>query len=170
MGLGFGRAVVADGDVLVERERDRVERGTEVRRGRRHAHRPATLHRRSMTRAVGARRYGADVRRRQCARSGCSALATATFTFDARVRTVWLDAPRDGAARAGELCERHARVLTPPQGWELDDRRVAADLPEADAAPTLHDPVVSTPIAEVRRLLAAHTPLLARAFEASGAV
>ena len=45
---------------------------------------------------------------RQCARSGCSAVATATFTFDAREQTVWLDPPRDGNARAGELCERHA--------------------------------------------------------------
>jgi hypothetical protein len=33
-------------------------------------------------------------------------VATATFTFDARLQTVWLDAPRDGNARAGELCER----------------------------------------------------------------
>src|SRR4029077_2170537 len=54
---------------------------------------------------------------RQCARLGCNAAATATFTFDARELTVWLDPPADGGARAGELCERHVRVLTPPQGW-----------------------------------------------------
>ena len=42
------------------------------------------------------------------------------------LQTVWLDAPRDGNARAGELCERHARTLTPPQGWRLDDRRGVA--------------------------------------------
>src|SRR5262249_43832328 len=63
--------------------------------------------------------------RRQCARSGCSAPATATFTFDSGTRTVWLDVPSLGAARAGELCDRHAGALTPPRGWHLDDRRAA---------------------------------------------
>ncbi|MGH8978504.1 MAG: DUF3499 family protein [Acidimicrobiia bacterium] len=91
---------------------------------------------------------------RQCARSGCSAIATATFTFDAREQTVWLDPPRDGNARAGELCERHAARLTPPQGWRLDDRRGPAP------------PEVTTPGLET--LLRAHTPLLARAFQAAG--
>ena len=86
---------------------------------------------------------------RQCARPGCSAVATATFTFDSRAQTVWLDTPDDGAARAGELCERHVRSLTPPRGWSLDDRRGRK---EALAA-------------ELVEVLDARTPLLARAFQ-----
>ena len=70
---------------------------------------------------------------RQCARSGCSAIAVATFTFDSQARTVWLDTPLEGNARAGELCARHARSLTPPRGWRLEDRR--GDRRPADAAP-----------------------------------
>jgi hypothetical protein len=72
--------------------------------------------------------------RRQCARPGCSAIATTTFTFDSRERTVWLDAPRDGAARAGELCARHARALGPPRGWHVVDRREIEHAPGAPPA------------------------------------
>jgi hypothetical protein len=61
--------------------------------------------------------------RRHCARPGCTTVATTTFTFDARERTVWLDPAVDGGARAGELCDRHARSLTAPAGWTVDDRR-----------------------------------------------
>jgi len=73
---------------------------------------------------------------RQCDRFGCTAVAVATFTFDSATCTVWLDTPREGNARAGELCARHARMLTPPRGWRLEDRRgmrddVAASLPVA---------------------------------------
>lgn len=92
--------------------------------------------------------------RRQCARFGCSAVAVATFTFDSSARTVWLDTPAPGAARAGELCTRHAGSLTPPRGWQLEDRRAAL----RDSA------------AELRGLLDAHSPLLARAFRNSGSV
>jgi hypothetical protein len=97
--------------------------------------------------------------RRQCARFGCSAVAVATFTFDSNVRTVWLDTPAPGAARAGELCNRHARSLTPPRGWQLEDRRA-----DERAAP---DPTVE---AELLDLLDARSPLLARAFQSSGTV
>ncbi|GIU86104.1 MAG: hypothetical protein KatS3mg009_0619 [Acidimicrobiia bacterium] len=105
---------------------------------------------------------------RQCARPGCSSAATATFTFDARERTVWLDAPADGQARAGELCERHARTLTPPQGWRLDDRRPATaggprPEPVGVAVTDRRDAA-----ADARTLLHARSPLLARAFESSG--
>ena len=128
---------------------------------------------------------------RQCARSGCSAVATATFTFDAREQTVWLDAPRDGNARAGELCERHAGSLTPPQGWRLDDRRgvvpSTAPVPPVPrspgtgrhparcrpspsrVAPDEHCPApheVTTPALDL--LLRARSPLLARAFQSAG--
>jgi hypothetical protein len=91
---------------------------------------------------------------RQCARPGCSAAATATFTFDALECTVWLDVPSDDGARAGELCERHAKVLTPPQGWQVDDRRGRR---EAAAH-------------ELEIALDARSPLLSRAFRNAGAV
>ena len=59
-----------------------------------------------------------------------------------------------GAARVGELCERHVRILTPPQGWHLEDRRGA----RARAAKQLE------------AALDAHSPMLARAFQNAGAV
>jgi hypothetical protein len=124
----------------------------------------------------------------------------ATFTFDAEGQTVWLDEPRDGAASAGELCERHAHLLTPPRGWRLDDRRGGTEaamesaveaIPERRAEPVGEIPVevpvaipaaipvaagapeaedVEDPIPALRILLDAHTPLLARAFESAGTV
>jgi hypothetical protein len=109
---------------------------------------------------------------------------------------VWLDEPRDGAASAGELCERHAHLLTPPRGWRLDDRRGGTEtalesaveaIPERRAEPVGEIPVeipvaipvgagapeaedVEDPIPALRILLDAHTPLLARAFESAGTV
>jgi len=118
--------------------------------------------------------------RRQCARSGCSAIAAATFTFDARQQTVWLDPPREGNARAGELCERHANALVPPQGWQLDDRRhpepaaIPAPEPVAATRPLLAPqelPPALEPEPEpddIDALLVARSPLLSRAFEAAG--
>jgi hypothetical protein len=99
--------------------------------------------------------------RRQCARPGCSTVAAATFTFDARERTVWLDLPTDGGARAGELCERHVRGLTPPQGWSLEDRRPGPEPAEPPAPVPISSPVIDA-------MLHAETPLLARAFQAAG--
>jgi hypothetical protein len=58
-----------------------------------------------------------------CARIGCRDRATASFAFDASSGLVWLDpltAPNQGA---GLLCDRHADRLTPPRGWNLQDRR-----------------------------------------------
>ena len=116
--------------------------------------------------------------RRQCARPGCSAIATATFTFDAWEQTVWLDAPADGQARAGELCERHARALTPPQGWRLDDRREAR-VDRAAGRTTVQsratdadvDPAAGVAAGqELRMLLQPHSPLLARAFRSAGSL
>jgi hypothetical protein len=102
--------------------------------------------------------------KRQCDRFGCSAPAAATFTFDSGSRTVWLDVPVHGAARAGELCDRHARVLQPPRGWQLEDRR---------AAPVTTRATGPAPVAldeELRDLLDARSPLLARAFRSSGTI
>jgi hypothetical protein len=80
--------------------------------------------------------------RRQCGRPGCSSVATVTFSFDATNCVVWLDALSDGTARAGDLCTRHADLLSPPRGWERVDRRppkpepvaVGADKPGAAVA------------------------------------
>jgi hypothetical protein len=76
------------------------------------------------------------------------------FTFDADELIVWLDHPGDNGARAGELCERHARVLTPPQGWTLSDRRGSREHAAHELAVALD----------------ARSPLLARAFRNAGAV
>src|SRR5947209_3898813 len=72
--------------------------------------------------------------RRLCGRPGCSAPATATFTFDATRCVVWLNPVSEGSARAGDLCTRHADGLTPPQGWERVDRRTPLAV-EVSAAP-----------------------------------
>ena len=100
---------------------------------------------------------------------------------------MWLDEPRDGAARAGELCGRHAQLLTPPRGWRLEDRRGATEPEPSFPTPVVEIPVempvaipvavgapepevVEDPVPELRILLDAHTPLLARAFESAGTV
>src|SRR5436190_23988176 len=62
---------------------------------------------------------------RQCAWFGCNTVRSATYTFDSSTCTVWLDTPFEGGARAGDLCDRHARSLTPPRGWRLEDRRAS---------------------------------------------
>jgi hypothetical protein len=99
------------------------------------------------------RRYVLGVQRR-CARLGCNSVAAATFTFDPDELIIWLDAPVDGAARAGDLCERHVERLSPPQGWTLGDRRGKREAAAQELAVTLD----------------ARTPLLARAFRNAGAV
>ena len=109
---------------------------------------------------------------RQCARFGCSAIAVATFTFDSNAQTVWLDTPAPGAARAGELCSRHARSLTPPRGWQLEDRRADSAAAPARAASRRLAAGPSDDVLEdeLHDLLDAQSPLLARAFRNSGTV
>jgi hypothetical protein len=102
----------------------------------------------------GAERCTFTTVRRHCARPGCSAPAAAVFTFDADELTVWLDVPDDNGARAGELCERHAHSLRPPQGWTLNDRRGSREHAAHELAVALD----------------ARSPLLARAFRNAGAV
>lgn len=63
---------------------------------------------------------------RQCSRSGCSAAATTTLTYQYRRSQVWLDdlsAERD--PHAYDLCEVHTVTMSVPQGWWIDDRRTA---------------------------------------------
>ena len=61
--------------------------------------------------------------RRQCGRPGCSSVATVTFSFDATNCVVWLDPIADGTPRAGDLCTRHADLMSPPRDWDRIDRR-----------------------------------------------
>ena len=92
---------------------------------------------------------------RLCGRPGCDEPATATFTFNSRQQTVWLDHLEESPASAGHLCQQHADRLSPPRGWELQDRR---DLARVIDHPGEEDDL---------ELDEARTPLLARAFRAS---
>jgi Protein of unknown function (DUF3499) len=63
--------------------------------------------------------------RRRCARPDCALGTEASFGYDYRNRTVWLD---DGLAPAPshhDLCGGHAARLRVPHGWQLIDRRAA---------------------------------------------
>jgi hypothetical protein len=63
---------------------------------------------------------------RQCARPGCSAVATATLAYDYRQRVTWLvPLAADSHPMAYDLCEPHAEATTVPRGWRLEDRRRA---------------------------------------------
>lgn len=88
---------------------------------------------------------------RLCGRPGCDEPATATFTFNSRLQTAWLDHFGETPASAGHVCQRHADTLTPPRGWELHDRR--------DLARVIDHPGEAEPPVDESR-----TPLLARAF------
>ena len=69
------------------------------------------------------RRYGAGVQR-SCARPGCSSPSTTTLSYHYASRTVWLEDLHPDAHPANhDLCPRHAARMTPPNGWELVDRR-----------------------------------------------
>jgi Protein of unknown function (DUF3499) len=87
-----------------------------------------------------------------CARVGCSEPATASFAFDASSCLVWLDPLTGPNQGAGLLCDRHADRLTPPWGWNLQDRRTPTPRLWADRPARQHVPA-SPPdaIAGVRR-------------------
>jgi hypothetical protein len=73
---------------------------------------------------------------RFCARPGCSAPATATFTFDGLRRIVWLGPLAEAAAySAGDLCRRHAELMKPPRNWELRDIRPVPGTAEPAGTP-----------------------------------
>ena len=72
---------------------------------------------------------------RVCARPGCGDVASATFVYDYRARTTWLD--RLAVERhpmAYDLCAAHARSLTVPRGWHLVDRREPSAFDDALAS------------------------------------
>jgi hypothetical protein len=88
---------------------------------------------------------------KSCGRLGCNEKATATFTFNSKHQTVWLDHHGETYASAGHLCQHHADLLRPPRGWTLHDRR--------DLARVLEHPGEPEPAVDEES-----TPLLARAF------
>ncbi|MFI5053832.1 MAG: DUF3499 family protein [Acidimicrobiia bacterium] len=132
-----------------------------------------------------------------CARVGCSAPAVAAFAFDAAESLVWLDPLAGPGQGAGLLCEFHADRLTPPRGWNLQDRRGPTPRLWAERPPSAlplvvnrrerrarsrphATPAVLLPFDEeppgspsarpdpgLDHVLDAHTPLLARAFAAA---
>jgi Protein of unknown function (DUF3499) len=60
---------------------------------------------------------------RGCARRGCVEHAAATFTYDYRARTTWLDGLASEAhPMSYDLCKVHADALSVPRGWRLEDR------------------------------------------------
>ncbi len=61
---------------------------------------------------------------RQCTRTGCAERAEVTLTYHYGQSQVWLDdLVRERDPHTYDLCDRHARRLSVPHGWHLDDRR-----------------------------------------------
>jgi hypothetical protein len=61
---------------------------------------------------------------RHCSKTGCAEPAIATLSYQYGRAQVWLDdllAERD--PHAYDLCDRHARRLSVPSGWQVEDRR-----------------------------------------------
>jgi hypothetical protein len=61
---------------------------------------------------------------RRCARPGCSWPAVAVMGYDYAARRSWIEelGPRPDPATY-ELCALHSDRFSPPQGWDLQDRR-----------------------------------------------
>jgi len=106
--------------------------------------------------------------------------------------------PDTDGLRAGVLCRRHAETLVVPRGWTLDDRREPtprlfraapaassaagsrarrrrAPVPAPEQLPLTADDAVATPWVnrfdvedDLGGVLAAESPLLARAFRGTG--
>ncbi|MGQ0826348.1 MAG: DUF3499 family protein [Actinomycetota bacterium] len=111
-----------------------------------------------------ARRYGPHSAR-LCARPGCSTPAAATLRFQPTDREACIVDLDTGAARAGDLCARHASVVALPRGWRVCDeraRRAVIVLGET-GRPRPSDPA-PTAANDLTTLLDASTPLLRRAF------
>ncbi|HEX5096327.1 MAG TPA: DUF3499 family protein [Acidimicrobiia bacterium] len=147
---------------------------------------------------IWARRYTTRSPR-LCARPGCQSPAAATLRFHSTRREARLvDVDADGRPCSGDLCERHACVLSLPRGWRLCDHRTlvapepAAELvikfesepepepegvrePESEPEPeperVLEPLMGSEPPADpdaLSAMLDATTPLLRRAFRNAG--
>ena len=61
---------------------------------------------------------------RHCSRTGCSAAASMTLTYQYSRSDTWLDnLAREKDPHSYDLCERHGERLNVPSGWRLEDRR-----------------------------------------------
>ena len=123
-----------------------------------------------------------------CARTLCSATASAVLFINARELTVQLvDLDVTSDVGGVPLCKAHADAVVVPQGWELRDLRTPAfepefdaDEPEFDAEPTAelhplefpnHEIAAPTKPAiqpEDTSETTDATPMLSRAFRAAG--
>jgi hypothetical protein len=67
-------------------------------------------------------------RTRQCSRPGCAEPAAATLAYRYDLSSVWIDelAPEREPHRY-DLCRLHADRCRPPNGWHLEDRRMALE-------------------------------------------
>lgn len=60
-----------------------------------------------------------------CSKPGCQGAAAAVLSYDYSSRSAVLDDPQTGMVdpHIYVLCARCADKLSPPRGWDLDDRR-----------------------------------------------
>ena len=65
-----------------------------------------------------------------------------SYGFDPGRGVAWLEAFTETSSAPGRLCRRHADAMVVPQGWWLEDRRVAEHL---FAAPTSGEKPVRPP-------------------------
>ena len=109
---------------------------------------------------------------RLCERPGCSEVASIAYGFDVDRLLVWLAVrdPDGDPMRFGSLCLRHADALVVPQGWTLQDRRVPMRRTVRDDEATVAVPWVPAfdEQDDLGGVLAADSPLLARAFRGTG--
>jgi hypothetical protein len=64
----------------------------------------------------------------------------ATLTYDYQARVTWLDAlAGDRHPMSYDLCALHARALTVPRGWLLEDRRDGRDLRDPRDGDSSHE-------------------------------
>ncbi len=123
-----------------------------------------------------------------CARTLCSATASAVLFINARELTVQLvDLDVTSDVGGVPLCKAHADAVVVPQGWELRDLRTPAfepefdaDEPEFDAEPTAELHPLEFPSHEIAAPTKPAiqpedtsetkdaTPMLSRAFRAAG--
>ncbi|MCY4258399.1 MAG: DUF3499 family protein [bacterium] len=116
-----------------------------------------------------------------CARTLCSATASAVLFINARELTVQLvDLDVTSDVGGVPLCKAHADAVVVPQGWELRDLRTPAFEPEFDAEPTAELHPLEFPNHEIAAPTKPAiqpedtsetkdaTPMLSRAFRAAG--
>lgn len=79
---------------------------------------------------------------RQCSKTSCRTAAVATLTYNYADSTVVLGPmSRRAEPHTYDLCERHARTMTAPKGWEL--LRIEAPEGSGPAAPPEPDDLLA---------------------------